>query len=131
MATVKMAVSIIIIANTKENPITNDNISVVFFSKREYPITIGIKGNTHGDNTEAIPAKNENRKLISILSLIFNLFLIILFYIICKNSSGGIYPSCLFISLPLESMNIIVGTAYTLYFDARSGFLSMSILAII
>jgi hypothetical protein len=78
MAAVKMAVSMIITVNTKKNPITNDSTSDVFFSNREYPITIGIRGSTHGDNTEAIPAKNENRKLISILSLIFNLFLIIL-----------------------------------------------------
>lgn len=49
----------IIIVKTKKNPITKDIIWDIFFSKRVYPTTIGIKGITQGDKTDAAPAKNE------------------------------------------------------------------------
>jgi hypothetical protein len=54
--------------NNKKNPNIKEIISVIFLFKMEYPMTIGIKGNIHGDKTDATPATNDIRGPISILS---------------------------------------------------------------
>jgi hypothetical protein len=53
----------------EKNPITNVETSEVLLFNREYPMTMGISGSTHGEITEAIPARNENRNPMFILSL--------------------------------------------------------------
>lgn len=54
-----MIVRNVITRNIKLNPKTKDKISVFLLSIRTYPISNGITGNTQGDNTEAIPARND------------------------------------------------------------------------
>lgn len=66
MAAVKSMVSTIVMVKIKKRPITKAKISVFLRSTKVYPIKIGITGKTQGDNTEAIPAKNENKGMISI-----------------------------------------------------------------
>lgn len=59
----------IIMLKTKKKP-NEKNITLdKFFSKSEYPTIMGIKGSTQGDRTDAIPAKNEINRPISILYL--------------------------------------------------------------
>ena len=64
-----MTVSVIIKVKTKKNPKTKEVTSETSCSKSEYPMIMGIRGNTQGDKTEAIPAKNDSKNPISILSL--------------------------------------------------------------
>lgn len=53
---------------TRKNPKTNEKDCEAFCSRSEYPMIMGIRGSTQGDKTEAIPAKNENKSSIFILS---------------------------------------------------------------
>lgn len=53
----------------EKRPIINAKISVLFLFFKEYAINTGITGSTQGENTETIPAKNENRGMIFILNL--------------------------------------------------------------
>lgn len=66
MAAVKMAVSMVIMAKRRKNPRPKATISEFFRLSREKPTTIGMSGNTQGDIIEAIPARKDSRKLVSI-----------------------------------------------------------------
>lgn len=61
-----MIVRNIKIVKIEKSPKTKDKISVFFLSNNKYPINKGMTGKTHGEITEAIPAKNENKGIISI-----------------------------------------------------------------
>jgi len=60
MAAVNMAVSMVIMANSRKNPIPKAMISLFFRLSRENPTTMGTSGSTQGDIMEAIPAKKDN-----------------------------------------------------------------------
>lgn len=62
----KIIVRNITMVKIEKNPKTKDKISVFFLSNNIYPINKGMTGKMHGEITEAIPAKNENKGTISI-----------------------------------------------------------------
>ena len=61
-AAVNITVSMVITAKIKKNPPVKAKISLKLRFKMEYPTTMGMSGSTHGDNKEAIPARNDNIK---------------------------------------------------------------------
>lgn len=66
MAAVKMAVSVVISAKRMKNPKLKAITSMLVLLSMEKPTTTGISGRTQGDMIDAIPAKKDNKKLVSI-----------------------------------------------------------------
>jgi len=62
-----MAVRMVIIANNRKNPRLKAIISMLVRLRIENPTTTGMSGRTQGDMIDAIPAKKDNNKLVSII----------------------------------------------------------------
>lgn len=68
MATVKRAVSEVIIAKRMKNPRLKANTSTLALLSNENPTITGMSGKTHGEMMDAAPAKKDSMKPVSILS---------------------------------------------------------------
>jgi hypothetical protein len=55
-----MAVRIVTLAKNKKNPKLKDIISKVVLLSMEKPTITGIRGRTHGEMVDAIPAKKDS-----------------------------------------------------------------------
>jgi hypothetical protein len=61
-------------ANTIKKPSIKAKTSLFLRFKSECPITIGKRGNIHGEITERNPAENENNNPTSIIFLLENTY---------------------------------------------------------
>ncbi len=61
-----MVVRVVITANNRKNPRLKVIISGVVLLSIENPTITGMSGRTQGDIIDAIPAKKDNKKLVSI-----------------------------------------------------------------